>query len=144
MDSRDSLLVRTGIILGMVALLSRPGACVQAETCAFAMVAPSPLASDPSLEDYDRSIPSPSAPLPATEDLLATAESIRTGEWKDLDAPPSILRSTLLDLIDRGHPELAWAFFMRAWPEERPGRATFLWELLQELAESPTWLQIGE
>jgi hypothetical protein len=144
MDFRDSLLIRAGIILVMVVLLSRPGvACVQAETCAFATCAPSLLASDPSLGVYDRSVPSPAVPIPATEDLLATAETIRTREWKDLDTPPSVLRSTMLDLIDGGNPELAWAFLMRAWPEEHPGRGTFLGELLEELAESPTWLQIG-
>lgn len=60
------------------------------------------------------------------------APEARPALWHNPD-----LWGVMLDLIYTGHADLAFDFLDQAWPSDRPGKAEFRQEFLQQLATSP-------
>lgn len=52
--------------------------------------------------------------------------------------------SFMLDLIYSGHPEKAWEFLDKVWPEGKPGKESFLAEFKEQLNKSPYWQELKE
>ncbi|MGD9685816.1 MAG: hypothetical protein AB7U43_02455 [Desulfobacter sp.] len=57
---------------------------------------------------------------------------------------PTLLWSTMLDLIYTGNEKVAWDFFEKAWPRPRNGKQSSLREFQEVLFSSQYWPQIRE
>jgi hypothetical protein len=57
---------------------------------------------------------------------------------------PTLLWSTMLDLIYTGNEKAAWDFFEKAWPKPRNGKQSSLREFQEVLFSSQYWPQIRE
>lgn len=54
------------------------------------------------------------------------------------------LWGNMLDLIYRGHPDLAWSLFDQSWPSARKGKSKFLSDFCSQLKRSPYWPDLKE
>ncbi len=74
---------------------------------------------------------------PAAAELESRSREVRgRGRWAAGRVPPA-LWAAMLDLIYRGHPDLAWSFLNSAWGGSTREKETFRKEFLARLAKSP-------
>jgi hypothetical protein len=83
-------------------------------------------------------------PAPSAIDIQSHIQTIlRNASWSwETPEPPADLWGYMLELIYAGHAEQAQEVFLKAWPENVPGKEKFLGEFWKRLSRSPYWPQI--
>ena len=87
-------------------------------------------------------------PPPKPEEMRRKAQEVKNDErWHDEmreieERIPSSLWGYMLDLIYRGHKELARQFVDMAWPENKGGKEEFLEDFESQLSKSPYWPEV--
>lgn len=74
---------------------------------------------------------------PSARELEAKARRL-TRDWSEGDPPPDVY-GYAVDLVYRGHPDLAWHFLDLAWPRRIDGKDEFVQDLRERLRGSPCW-----
>ncbi len=80
-------------------------------------------------------------PLPSPDALRNVKQEVKTGAWVD-SYPPSILTSSMVNLIFTGHPNEAWSLASQSWVPGHVAESTFIQEFCTQLSLDQDYSQL--